>query len=127
MGSRAKGGRNVRRIISEMKAKEPQKMLKFRNAKTTADYIDLKATPTNIRKICKYLGGSYKDGDYIVERLKSKYPNCCISRTDSASIWRFPDEAVVEELWSIEKFISRLDAEGLDTFDKMWYWSRQAV
>ena len=77
---------------------------------------------TTIKKIYTYLNyGTTGLKDFEVS-LRSKYPDHFI-KMDNREKWTFTEEEILEIFNNVDKFKLVLDDEGLDTFDKLYYWA----
>lgn len=84
-------------------------------------------TPNNengnkaIIAIYRYLGGTPKGAREFIEHLRKtvEFEDIMIKNSRYTV---YNQEQVVEELWKIPEFIDRLEEEGLDTWDRMYYW-----
>lgn len=108
--------------MGEDKKEQNKANTKFR--RTLYEEGSHKCGVTNLRKIFKELGGKQKEADEFISKLKADYTDCVSYNNDGTTeYWNFDAVEVVKRLWDIPKFYDILESEGLDTFDKLYYWA----
>ena len=84
------------------------------------------ASLSNVQKIYKYLNGGTSGMMEFCDMLKAKYPEAHTA-SGGRGKWDFGTDIIMEEIWKVERFIPKLEAEGLDDFNRLQYWANKAV
>ena len=89
--------------------------------------VRTEASLSNVQKIYKYLNGGSSGMVAFCEELKAKYPQAYTRGSGGRGKWDFGTDVILQEFWSIERFIPKLEAEGLDDFNRLQYWASKMV
>ena len=81
-----------------------------------------KTSQTSIKRMYAYIKGDTLGFKEFMEYLKNKYPEAAIT-SNGRSSWEFDPDAILAEFWAREDFRSVLDEQGLDDFDRLYFWA----